>query len=114
MEIQQLLAEHVPDLDPQYQSMWTRDLGQVVSRGQNTLAEVSARLKADKPGFGDFPRPRDWIKRMEGAGRQAKFQTDKTAETEAAADEKLTPAQHKQREVDEAVRLKLEEARSIE
>ena len=42
------------------------------------------------------------------------FDDRKTAETEAAADEKLTPAQREQREVDEAVRLKIQEARSIE
>ncbi len=91
MEIQQLLAEHVPDLDPQYQSMWARDLGQVVSRGQNTLAEVSARLKADKPGFGDFPRPRDWIKRMEGAGRMTEYDDREAAKEKAAAPPRTAP-----------------------
>ena len=113
LEVADIVGRHV-HCPAHNQAKWTEILSGGVARDEFTIPELEARMIANPPITGDFPTPSRWVKRWEGVKHMTEFDDRKAVESEAAADEKLTPAQRKQREVDEAVRLKLEEARSIE
>lgn len=107
-EVGVLLGQHVNGLRHN-RSRWNTVLADALERGEFTLNELEARLVEDTPKTGDFKNVEGWVRRWEGHKRKLAFQSEKVAEST----EKLTPAQIKQRKIDEKVRLKLEEARNI-